>query len=111
MKLHPLAEGHLDSPVIQPSPGSRQSRHQLPILVKLHEVLEDVPRNPRPVLGVWIHHPQFPAWRWRLFPKTHATPPEGDERQDHATNDKLFHGCPSLVVMVGCRIAQPPCPS
>ena len=51
MKRHPLAERHLQGLVIQPLPGGGEAWHQLAILVDLHQVLEDVPRNPRPVQG------------------------------------------------------------
>ena len=42
-----------------------------------------------------------------LFPQAPVAPPEGDEHQDDAANDKLFHDRPSLGELVGCRIAQP----
>src|SRR5439155_24420928 len=70
-----------------------QSRHQLPILVDLHEVIEDVRRNPRVVVGVCIHYVQFPPWPCDFFPHAAAAPPEGDEHEDDTTDDQLFHSC------------------
>src|SRR5439155_14316087 len=96
MKGHPLAESHLEGLVIKPSPTGCQSEHQLAILVDLHEVLEDVPGNPRPVQGVCIHNAQFPPWRGDLFPHAAAALPQGDEHEADAADDKLFHGCSSL---------------
>ena len=45
-------------------------------IVKLHEVLEDVPGNPRPIQGVGIHNPQFPPWRGDLLPDAASAPAE-----------------------------------
>src|SRR5262249_54067048 len=96
MKFHPLAQGHFDGPVIHPLPTGCQSRHQLPILVELHEVIEDIRRNPREVVGVCIHDVQFPPWPCDFFPHTAAAPSESEEHKDNATDDELFHGCSSL---------------
>jgi hypothetical protein len=63
--------------VIQPLPGGGQSWHRLAILVDLHEVLEDVKRDPRPVIGMFIDDPEFPSRCWDLFPHAALVPPPG----------------------------------
>src|SRR5207247_2162719 len=55
--------------------------------------------------GGLIDNVQFSPWRWHLFPHTHGAPPTGDEHQDHASNNALFHGRPSLVALLGCCLA------
>ena len=36
--------------------------------------------------------PPIASWCWDLFPQTPVAPPEGDEHEDNATDDELFHG-------------------
>jgi hypothetical protein len=46
------------------------------------------------IVGILIHNPQFSARHWDLFPHAAAAPTEGDEHEDDAANDELFHGIP-----------------
>jgi hypothetical protein len=100
MKCHPLAQRHLQRAVIEPTPTGGQDRYQRALLAEFNEVLEDVQHNILPVHARRIDNVQFPSWCWRLCPNTHGAPPTGDEHQDDAPNDKLFHGCSSLVALV-----------
>jgi hypothetical protein len=50
----------------------------------------------RDIQGVPIHHPQFTARRWNLFPKAPVPPPEGDEHKEDAANDEFSHDDPSF---------------
>src|SRR5262245_11596398 len=99
MKGHPLAQGHLESAVIEPPPRGGQPWHQVAILVELHRVLEDVPGNPRPIEGVWIHNPQVAARCGDLLPKATAPPSEGHEHKDNTPKGQLSHGNPSLTAV------------
>jgi hypothetical protein len=51
MKLHSLAQRHLQRAVIEPLPGTGQARHQRAILAEFYEVLERVQHNVLPVHG------------------------------------------------------------
>src|SRR2546428_11614787 len=105
MKGHALAKRHLPGTVIEPPPSAGQARHQHAILAEFDEVLENVQHNGLPVHGGLIDNVQFSPWRWHLFPNTPGAPPTGDEHQDHASNNALFHGRPSLVALLGCCLA------
>src|SRR5262249_35030972 len=96
VKFHPLPERDLQGPVIQPAPAGRQPRHHLAMFVDLHEVLEDVPRQPCPVARVLIDNAEVSAWGWDLCPHAALTPPKGDEQENEAANDELLHGDPSF---------------
>ncbi len=52
---------HFEGAVIEPLPTDREARDEVAIFVSLDEVFKDVKGNPRPVIGMFIHNPKFPA--------------------------------------------------
>ena len=65
-------------------------------LLEIPEVLEDVQHHSDKVIGAAIDNSQFPPRRWDLFPQAPVTPSAGDEQENDATDDELFHGYSSL---------------
>src|SRR5262245_60841661 len=94
MKGHPAAEGHFQGAVVEPAPSGRQARHECTILVRVDEVLEDVQHHGGPVIVMGIDDPHFPAWLRNLFLHARVPPPQGDDHEQEATNDELFHVAP-----------------
>src|SRR5262249_19853196 len=86
MKGHATAEGHFHDAVVgQGAPGP-PARPQPALLVGRHDG--------GPVIVVGIHDPHFPVWLQNLFPHARVTPRQGDDHEDEATNDELFHVAP-----------------
>ncbi len=102
MKLHPLAQGHLQGPVVDPAPAGRETWDGFPPLFEIHEVLEDVEHHGDKVKATTIDNPQFPPRCGDLFPQASVASPEGDEHQDNATDDELFHG-----ISLSARVKSP----
>src|SRR5215831_6645761 len=96
MKRHALAQGHVEGAVVEPLPSCGQAQHQLPILVDLQEMLEDVKHNRRKVRIVCIDNAQFPPRRRDLLPKATMIPFQSHEHEDNATQQELMHDRPSL---------------
>src|SRR5262245_50572981 len=97
MKGHPLAQREFEGAVIEPVPAGREAWDQLAIFVEFDQMLEDVQRNPGPILVVLVHNAQFPPRRGGLFPQAPGAPAKGDEDKDDAADDKVLHGGPSLA--------------
>ena len=92
VKGHPLAELELDGAVVEPAPAGGQARDQIPGLVDLDEVLEDVHRDPGPVVGVRVDDPQLPPRRGTPLAESADSPPEDAEPEDETPEDALAHG-------------------
>src|SRR2546428_563879 len=97
MKLHSLAEGHLQGTVVDPAPAGSEAWDGFPPLFEIQEVLEDVIHHGDEVKAAAIDNAQFPPWRGDLFPQAPVAPPKGHEHKDKTANYEVFHDRPSLA--------------
>src|SRR5262249_56216208 len=102
MKLHPLAQGHLQRTVIDPTPTGGETWDGFSPLFEIHEVLENVKHHSDKIKAAAIDNAQFPARRGRLFPHAPGAPATGDEDKDDTADDQVLHDDSSL-----CRVCTP----
>src|SRR5262249_5542180 len=70
MKLHALAQSHLQPAVIKPAPTGGKDRYQRAVLTEFNEVLEDAPQNVLAIVRGVTDNFQFAPWRWPLCPNS-----------------------------------------
>jgi len=91
MKLHPLAQGHLQRTVIDPTPTGGETWDGFSPLVEIREVLEDVKHHRDKIKAAAIDNAQFPTRRGHLFPQAPVAPPDGHEHNHKTANHEVFH--------------------
>lgn len=99
VKSDPLTEGEFEGVVIEPAPGSGQTRHEITLRIDLKKMLKDIEGQGDLVRWTFIDNAQFPAWRWNWFSPTHVPPPEDDEYENETTKSQLSHGNSSLTAL------------
>ena len=92
LKLHPLAQGHLQGAVVDPAPDGSEAWDGFPPHFEIQEVLEDVIHHGDKVKAAVIDNAQFPPWCRGLLPPTGMSPSAGDEQENDAADDELSHG-------------------
>ena len=74
VKDNALPEGEFEGAVVEPAPGSGQTRHEIALRIDLEQMLKDIEGQGDPVRWTFIDNAQLPAWCWDGFSPTLCFP-------------------------------------